>query len=196
MSAGAISLERMVNAVEKVRQKLLRVTSQLNADQIPYAVVGGNAVMAWVSTVDAEAVRSTKDVDILLRRDDLQHVIASLDKIGFYHRCVAGVDMFLEGEKDSPRSAIHVVFANEKVKAHETVLNPDVTESKLTPEGFYVLTLEKLVQIKLTAFRDKDRTHLRDFIDLGMIDASWLSKYPPELAKNLQQLLDNPQSVI
>lgn len=196
MSAGAINLERMVNAVEKVRQKLLRATSQLNADQIPYAVVGGNAVMAWVSTVDAEAVRSTKDVDILLRRDDLQHAIASLDKIGFYHRFVAGVDMFLEGEKDSPRSAIHVVFANEKVKAHETVLNPDVTESKLTPEGFYVLTLEKLVQIKLTAFRDKDRTHLRDFIDLGMIDASWLSKYPPELAKNLQHLLDNPQSVI
>lgn len=196
MSTGAISLERMVNAVEKVRQKLLRATFQLNADQIPYAVVGGNAVMAWVSTVDAEAVRSTKDVDILLRRDDLSHAIASLDKIGFHHRCVAGVDMFLEGEKDSPRSAIHVVFANEKVKAHETVLNPDVTESQLTPEGFYVLTLEKLVQIKLTAFRDKDRTHLRDFIDLGMIDASWLSKYPPELAKNLQYLLDNPQSVI
>jgi hypothetical protein len=43
---------------------------------------------------------------------------------------------------------------------------------------------------------DKDRTHLRDLIELGMIDASWSSKYPQELALRLQGLLNNPQTSI
>jgi hypothetical protein len=34
-------------------------------------VAGGNAVAAWVATVDPSAVRNTQDVDILLRRADL-----------------------------------------------------------------------------------------------------------------------------
>ena len=38
---------------------------------VPYAVIGGNAVAAWVSRVDKAAVRNTQDVDILLRREEL-----------------------------------------------------------------------------------------------------------------------------
>jgi hypothetical protein len=37
-----------------------------------------------------------------------------------------------------------------------------------------VLALDALVRIKLTAFRDKDRVHLRD-----LIDATWLMRLPP-----------------
>jgi len=48
------------------------------------------------------------------------------------------------------------------------------------------------VQMKLTSFRDKDRTHLRDLIGVGSIDQSWTARLPPELAARLQQLLDNP----
>ena len=69
-SASHISLERMVNAVEKVRQRLLRATAALNAAGVKYAVAGGNAVAAWVSSVDESAVRNTQDVDILVRRED------------------------------------------------------------------------------------------------------------------------------
>jgi hypothetical protein len=46
--------------------------------------------------------------------------------------------------------------------------------------------------MKLTSFRDKDRTHLRDLLDVGLIDASWCSRLPPDLAARLQQLLDDP----
>jgi hypothetical protein len=48
------------------------------------------------------------------------------------------------------------------------------------------------VRIKLTAFRDKDRTHLRDLIDVGLIDATWCSRYPAFLAARLQALFDTP----
>jgi len=69
-----VSLDRMVRAVEKVRQRLLRSTAALENSGIPYAVIGGNAVAAWVSRVDEAAVRNTQDVDILIRRSDLDRV--------------------------------------------------------------------------------------------------------------------------
>jgi hypothetical protein len=39
----------------------------------------------------------------------------------------------------------------------------------------------------------KDRTHLRDLIGVGLLDASWISRLPAELAPRLQSLLDNTE---
>ena len=58
----------------------------------------------------------------------------------------------------------------------------------LTPKG-----LDALVRMKLTSYRDKDRTHLRDMLDVGLIDQSWVGRLPPELAARLQALIDNPE---
>jgi hypothetical protein len=190
--AGQISLERMVNAVEKVRQRLLRATAALKAANIDYAVADGNAVAAWVSSVDETAVRNTQDVDILIRRADLLLVKAALEAVGFVYRHDGGLDLFLDSPTAKPREAIHIVFANEKVKPRETVPSPDVAESRDAGE-FRILELQALVRIKLTAFRDKDRTHLRDLIDVGLIDRTWPARFPPELAARLQQLLDTPE---
>ena len=66
-NSGEVLLERMVRAVEKVRDRLLRATRALDSAGVPYAVVDGNAVAAWVADVDPAAVRSTQEVDILLR---------------------------------------------------------------------------------------------------------------------------------
>jgi len=41
-------------------------------------------------------------------------------------------------------------------------------------------------------FRDKDRTHLRDLIDVGLIDVTWPQRFPSDLATRLQSLLDTP----
>lgn len=62
---GEVSWERMIGAVEKVRSRLLRAAAALEAAGVPYAVVDGNAVAAWVSRVDESAVRNTQDVDLL-----------------------------------------------------------------------------------------------------------------------------------
>ena len=50
-----------------------------------------------------------------------------------------------------------------------------------------------LVRMKLNAFRDKDRMHLRDRIDVELVDESWYGKLPPELAARLKVLIDNPK---
>jgi hypothetical protein len=47
--------------------------------------------------------------------------------------------------------------------------------------------------MKLTSFRDKDRMHLRDLIEVELVDESWLERLPPELALRLKELLDSPQ---
>ena len=189
---GPFSLERIVNAVEKVRQRLLRAAAALGAANVPYAVAGGNAVALWVSRVDEAAVRNTRDVDILVRREDFGAAKAALESAGFAHRHVAGVDAFLDGPAAKPREAVHIVFANEKVQPHRLLANPDVSESE-DAGLFRVISLDALVRIKLTAFRDEDRTHLCDLIDIGLVDAQWLAKLPPVLAGRLRQLLEDPE---
>ena len=99
--------------------------------------------------------------------------------------------MFLDGPGAKARAAVHVVFAGEKVRAEYVAPAPDVTESE-PAATFRVLGLEPLVRMKLTSFRDKDRMHLRDLIDVGQLDASWPARFPPELAARLRQLLDDP----
>ena len=188
---GPFSLDRVVNAVEKVRQRLLKAAAALAAANVPYAVAGGNAVALWVSRVDEGAVRNTQDVDVLIRRADFDAAKRALEGAGFVYRHSAGIDMFLDSADSKLRDAVHIVFANEKVRPHEAMANPDVTESEATPQ-FTVLSLEAVVRIKLTAFRDKDRTHLRDLIEVGLVDAEWLGKVPRELADRLKQLLDTP----
>ena len=190
-SLGPFSLERMVRAVEKVRERLLRATAALENASIPYAVCGGNAVAVWVTRVDESAVRNTRDVDILIRRSDLDAVKTALLAAGFDYKHTAGLDLFLDGPSARPRDAVHVIFAGEKVRPEELLPNPDVTES-VPSDQFRVLDLEALVRIKLTSYRDKDRTHLRDLLDVGLIDGNWCWRYPAELAARLQSLIDTP----
>jgi len=191
-SYNEVSWERMTNAVEKIRQRLLRAARALEQAQVPYAVAGGNAVAAWVSRVDETAVRNTRDVDIVLRRSDLPAARSALEQAGFVYRQAAGVDMFIDGPKAKARDAVHLVFAGEKVRPDYLEAAPDVAESEKT-ETFCLLSLDALVRMKLTSFRDKDRVHLRDLMEVGLVDESWLDRVPSQLRPRLLQLLDNPE---
>jgi hypothetical protein len=128
--ANQISLDRMVIAVEKVRQRLLRATAALKAAGISYAVAGGNAVAAWVSSVDESAVRDTQDVDILVRRADFSAIQQALESAGFIYRRVAGMDAFLDAPRTKVRDAVHFVFAGERVRPSELAANPDLSAAK------------------------------------------------------------------
>ena len=188
---GLLALDRMERAVEKVRDRLLRSTAALEAAGVPYAVIGGNAVMAWVEQADEAAVRFTQDVDLVLRRDDLERAKAALETAGFVHRRSAGIEMFLDGPGAKARDAVHVIFSGEKVRPEYVAPVPDVAES-VSFKSYRVLSLEAVVRMKLTSNRDKDRMHLRDMLGVGLIDATWPARYPPELAARLQHLIDTP----
>ena len=190
---GQFSLDRMVNAVEKVRERLIRASAALEAAGVPYAVIGGNAVSTWVAKIDEAAVRNTQDVDILLRRIDFEFATTALTAAGFVSRHVKGIDMFLDGPGTKARDAVHVIFANEKVKPGDACPSPDVAESERA-QVYQVLSLPALIRMKLTSYRHKDIVHLLDLIEVGLIDQSTVATVPPELSPRLQELIDNPES--
>ena len=183
--------QRMERAVEKIRERLERATRALEQAAIPYAIIGGNAVRAWVAQADEAAVRTTRDVDILLRRSDWPAAQAAMESAGFIFRHARGIDMFLDGPEAKAREAVHVLFANEKVFPDDLVAAPDVSESE-NIQNHRTLTLEALVRMKLNSYRRKDQMHLLDMIDVGLLDATWCDRFPPSLAARLKELLDNP----
>lgn len=183
--------ERIERAVEHVKDRLRRVTRALNGSQIPYAVIGGNAVQHWVSQVDESVVRNTRDVDIILNRHDLDRAITALAAEGFIFRQASGVSMFLDGPHAKARDAVHVVFAGTKVRDDYPEAVPEIDEYEWIADA-RTLPLERLVRMKLTSFRDKDRVHLRDMISVGLIDETWLSRLSPLLQSRLADLLNDP----
>ncbi len=192
VSMGWDILDRMERAVAKVRERLLRATAALNQAGVRYAVVGGNAVASWVATVDEGAVRNTRDIDLLVRRSDLPAVTEALERAGFVRDEVLDVVLFRDGAAGKPSEAVHLLFAGEKVRPDHALPAPEI-QTVTDPAGFPVITLESLVLMKLMSNRDKDRTHLRDLIGVRLVDSSWLTKTPAELADRLKQILDTPE---
>ena len=108
------SWQRMINAVEAVKERACRAAAALERAGIPYAVAGGNAVAAWVARVDEDAVRNTNDVDILVRRGDFEAINLALEGVGFEYHFVNGVECFIDGPDGKPSRGVYLLFANEK----------------------------------------------------------------------------------
>lgn len=183
---------RIERAVENVKIRLRRVCEALNAAEIPYAVIGGNAVQYWVAQVDESVVRNTRDVHIIINEVDLPRVKQILEGIGFVYARSSAITMFLDGPDAKAWDAVHVLFAGQKVRETDVAPVPDIEPHAWLNQS-RTLPLERLVQMKLTAFRDKDRVHIRDMISINLIDDTWPERYPPVLAQRLQELLSDPE---
>ncbi len=168
-------------AMDRVARLLKRVTETLNKATIPYAVVGGNAVAAWVASVDPEAIRATKHVDLLTRREDLTSVAQAMNGIGFDMVEVLGVVMFVDREKPSPKSGVHLLFTNEKVRAHYNHPTPDLTSVVKSKSGYPVIDLPELVAMKLQSYRPVDQTHIIDMLGVNLITDEIVAGLPDDL---------------
>jgi hypothetical protein len=149
-----VGWERALMAGEKVKDRLRRAVTALENARIAYAVVGGNAVAEWIARVDEDAVRNTRDVDILIRRVDFDAVKAALESAGFVYHRLMDVDVFIDGPQGKPSGGVHLLFAGEKVKPEHPLPCPELddTESAVGNEvgmRFQVVSLEALVRMKL-----------------------------------------------
>ena len=193
-----ISWKRMEQGIAAVKRRLERAAAALGKMGVRYAVVGGNAVAAWVSRVDAAAVRNTRDVDILLCREDAARARAALEDAGFIHRRIASpgkaaaMDVFLDGSDAKVRDAVHILWAGENAVPDAIEPTPPLGDT-VSGEGFQLVPLTDLVRMKLISFRDKDRMHLRDLASVGLIDTTWPAQFPHTLAARLQLILDDPE---
>ena len=116
-----------------------------------------------------------------------------MEAASFVYRHAASIDMFLDGPSKKARDAVHILFANEKVRQVDPEPTADVMEYESSEDGRYRhLTLEALVRMKLTSYRLKDQVHLQDMIGVGLIDETWPARYPAVLAERLRHVLDTP----
>jgi hypothetical protein len=176
-------------ALDDVTDRLQRITKALDEAGVLYAIVGGQAVALWVATKDPAAVRTTKDVDILVRKSDVPQVRSAAASAGLDYFEVLGTGMLLERSDPNPRKAVHLVWAGEKVRPEYSLPSPAVDDREVLELGKPVVSLLGLVRMKLLANRDQDRVHLRDLIEVGLITRELEKSLPSELAARLDPLL-------
>ena len=169
---------------------LERVAGPLAAEGIPYELVGGGAVMVQVMRVEPSAVRNTKDIDIMIRREDLDRVKAVMARHGFTFRHVAGVDMLLPPGETKALDAVRLIFSGERVKASQVIPNPPVRPEHLSVHGVAVavIAVADLVAMKLSNNRDIDRVHVRDLDSVGLVTSSVEQSLPIDLLARLSEI--------
>jgi hypothetical protein len=154
---------------------------------LEYRIVGGLAVYLYVEEREPDAGRLTKDVDIAVRREDLENLSNVARQFGLEHRHVAGVDMLVQPDKPSARRAIHLVFAGEKVRADYPEPTPELGPYREI-RGLRLTPVADLVRMKLISFRANDEAHLKDLDDAGLITPEVEAGLSPILAERLARV--------
>jgi hypothetical protein len=107
---------------------------------------------------DPEHSTLTRDIDLMVRRADLERIRE------------AGIDMLPHHSADGGRNAVNLTFT---AKDGEEV---------------FVAPVVDLVTMKLSSYRDKDRVHIRSLDAAGLITQEVKNKLAPELAARLQHI--------
>jgi hypothetical protein len=154
---------------------------------LEYRLIGGLAAYLYVEEVEPDAGRLTKDIDIAVRRDDLETIAKAAEPFGLRHRHVAGVDMLVQADQPSARRAIHLVFTGEKVRPDYHEPTPHLGPYRQI-RGLRLIPLPDLVRMKLTSFRAKDEAHLKDLDEAGVITPDVEAALSPMLAERLAQV--------
>jgi len=153
---GAAFAERFFMGLDEVHQALLRLTSTLEADGIPYAIADAMALNAHGYR------RVTTDVDVLLTREGLAAFKAKHLGLGWVERFPGSkgmrdtergvkIDVLLSGDYPGDGKPKPVVFPDPAVAEHG--------------RGFRVLPIKHLVELKLASgITNPDR--LKDLADV------------------------------
>ena len=164
-----------------------RLEQALSSAGLDYRIVGGLATYLYVEEAEPDAGRLTKDIDIAIRREDLERIAKAVESYGLEYRHVAGVDMLVQSGKPSGRRAIHMVFTGEKVRQEYTEPVPELGRPR-TLHGIRLIGLAELVRMKLTSFRLRDQTHLKDLDEAGLLTPDVESDLSPLLVERLSQV--------
>jgi hypothetical protein len=172
--------------VERLFQLADVLEKAFSAAGIEYRVVGGLAVYLYVEEAEPDAGRLTKDIDVLVRREDLQRIATAVEPFGLEHRQVAGVDMLVQRGAPSARRAVHLVFSGEKVRPEYVEPVPPLTAGRKL-RGLWLVPLPHLIRMKLTSFRAKDEAHVKDMDEAGLITPDIERHLSPKLLERLRQ---------
>lgn len=174
--------------VDQLLEVLHRLNGALSSAGIPYRVIGGLAAYLYVDRVDPIAARLTRDVDVLINRLDLGRIAEAVRPLGFVYRHVAGIDMLVAAENPKARSAVHLIFAGEKVRNDSIWPTPDLEAQAEMIEEAPVIAVAGLLTMKLTSFRLKDKVHVQDLDGVGLITPEIEAQLPEILRQRLAEV--------
>jgi hypothetical protein len=167
MMGAVLTVSGYDGFVDKLYDVATRIGRALDAAGLEYKIVGF-ATFIHVKAVEPLAARVTRDIDIAVRRSDLEAIIGAAEQNGFRYRRAAGLDMLLDGESIKAKDAVHLIFIGERV--HPTDPEPIPEGQRVrTEEGVYIASVPDLVRMKLTSFLLKDRVHIQDLDQVGLI---------------------------
>ena len=172
---------------EQLFDRVQQLHSLLTAAGVSYRIVGGLAVFIHVFERDPIRARLTSDVDAALDRRHLPAVIQAAKTAGWIFQHAAGVDMLVDAAQPIARSAVHLVFLNEKVRQESAEAGPASPPSQ-TREGIVVASVADLVRMKLTNYRLRDRVHIQDLDGVGLITPDIEEQMPDFLRSRLAEI--------
>jgi hypothetical protein len=154
--------------VEQLFERMRRFHEALSGANIPYRIIGGLGVFIHVAEQSEMNARLTNDVDAAVNRSDLERIAKAVEPYGFRYRHVAGIDMLVDSKAPTAKTAVHLVFVNEKVRPEYEEAIPSSAPVR-TKEGILIAPVADLVRMKLTSFRLKDKVHIQDMDSVGLI---------------------------
>jgi hypothetical protein len=149
---------------------LHKITGPLMDEGVPHELIGGLAVLVHVEEADPEHTTLTRDVDLMIRRSDLERVT----EIAARHGVRLG----------------HLLFSGEKVRPNQATPNPPIQPEKknLLGADVFIIPVADLVRMKLSAYRDQDRIHIRSMDAAGLITSEVERALPEDLKTRLQHI--------
>lgn len=142
---------------DPIHDSLRRIAARLDALRIPYAVVGGMAVSTH------GYARTTVDVDVLLRGEDLRRVHEELAGLGYRPPFPGSRD--LRDTETGVRIEFLVSGDYPGDGRAKPVAFPDPASASVEIEGLRFLALERLIELKL-ASGQSDPGRLKDLADV------------------------------
>jgi len=164
-----------------------RFATALSKAGIEYRIVGGLGVYLHVNAIDPIAARLTRDIDAAVRRIDIQTIASLVKPFGLEYRHAAGVDMLVDARAPKARTAVHLIFVEEKVRPEYVEPVPKFSAAP-NVDGLLVAPVADLLRMKLTSFRLKDRVHIQDMDGVGLITPEIEAGLPEVLRQRLAEV--------
>ncbi len=160
-----------------VHQTLLNLARRLDEEGIPYAVIGGMALGRH------GLARMTEDVDVLMTLEGLVAFQVGCVGKGYVPAFAGAIKTFRDADT---QVRIEIITTGEYPGdgKPKPVVFPDPAEASVEVEGVCVLTLEKLVELKLASGMSAPH-RLRDLADVQ--DLVGALNLPAEFAERLDE---------
>lgn len=173
-------------SIEEVEETLFEIVSVLDAERIPYAVMGGLAVRVYTIP------RATQDVDVTIdiptdrleylrdRLYDAGYSIPPVYDSGWLDR-VAGMPLFKVARHVESGDIDVDIFVAESY-FQDSILTRRV-QLEMDGKLVWLVSPEDLVLLKIAADRPRDRIDVQDlFFALGDLDDAYLDHWADKLA--------------